>query len=47
MRSRPPNVAGVPSGHDLAGGDHGDAVGQVLGLVHVVRGEEHGLAEVT
>src|SRR5581483_4711828 len=30
---------------DLAAGDHGDPVGELLGLVHVVRREEDGLAE--
>ena len=35
-----------PLGDDLPGGDHGDPVGESLGLLHVVRGEQHGLAEV-
>src|SRR6266545_3266423 len=32
--------------HDPAGGDDRDPVGEVLGLVHVVGGEQDGLAEV-
>ena len=31
-------------GDDQSVGDHGDAVGQVLRLVHVVGGQQHGLA---
>jgi hypothetical protein len=32
-------------GHDLSGGEHRDPVGEVLGLVHVVGGQEHRLAQ--
>ena len=38
--------AGRPLGDDPAAGDDRDAVGELLGLVHVVRREEDGLAEL-
>src|SRR5438874_484387 len=39
-------LVGSALGHDPPVFDDGDAVSQVLRLVHVVRGEEHRLAEV-
>ena len=36
----------MPRGDDLAAGDDRDPVGEALRLVHVVGGEEDGLAEV-
>ena len=38
--ARPPSVAGVALGHDPAAGDDGQPVGQRLGLVQVVGGEQ-------
>ena len=40
------DVGGRAGGDDPAAGDHGDAVGELLGLLHVVGGEEDRLAEV-
>jgi hypothetical protein len=40
------HLVGPPRGDDLAVAHHGHPVGEVLGLVHVVRGQEHGLAQL-
>ena len=42
----PAEVVGRAPGDDPAGGDHRDPVGELLGLVHVVGGQQDGLAEV-
>ena len=44
--SRPPSVSGVPWATICPADDHGDAIGEPLGLVHVVRGQEDRLAEL-
>ena len=41
-----PERVGRALGDDPPAGDHGDAVGEVLGLVHVVRGEQDRRAEL-
>ncbi len=45
-RSRSPSSSGVPSATILPADDDRHAVGEPLGLVHVVGGQEDGLAEV-
>ena len=40
-----PEGGGRAFGHNPPGGDHGDPVGKILGFLHVVGGEEDGLAE--
>jgi len=46
MRSRPPRGLGAACGDDPPASEHRDAVGQVLGFVHVVGGQEDCLAEL-
>ena len=45
-RSRSPSSSGRPCGDDPPAGDDRDPVGEPLGLVHVVGGQEDRLAEV-